>query len=62
MNADSESHFYSASHMDKTTFCRFVKLVAGPHGDLCSSQKKSPGERILILMKFLSGYSIRTIA
>ncbi len=32
MNTENESHFHSAVRMDRTTFCRLVKLCAGPRG------------------------------
>jgi hypothetical protein len=41
--------------MDRTAFCRLVKLCTGHRGGLWSSHKISAVEKVLILMASLSG-------
>jgi hypothetical protein len=59
---NTENHFCFTGQMDRTTFCRLVKLCTGPRGGLRSSQKISAGDKVMILMTLLFGQSNKTIA
>ncbi len=58
MATENEAHFHSAAaKMEKKSFVRLFQLVSGPCGGLHSSRMISVGEKVMMFISLLCGYS-----